>query len=90
MPSKSTVDAIESSELSQILNKGRIVLYHSMIVLIVWDVNNKYTVERNLGNDRHDHSTATWTKFYPILTPSPLEWTIVDILHNIYPLLKVS
>jgi hypothetical protein len=28
------------------------------------------------------HSTTTWTKFYPILTPSSLEWTIVDILHD--------
>ena len=27
------------------------------------------------------HSTTTWTKFYPILTPSPLEWTNMDILH---------
>ena len=26
------------------------------------------------------HSTTTWTKFWPILTPSPLEWTSVDIL----------
>ena len=25
-------------------------------------------------------------KFYPILTPSPLKWTIVDILHYTYPL----
>ena len=38
------------------------------------------------------HSTTTWTKSYPILTPSytgkstPLEWTIVDILHDTYPL----
>ena len=32
------------------------------------------------------HSTTTLTKFYPILTPSPLEWTIVDILHDTYPL----
>ena len=30
------------------------------------------------------HSTITWTKFYPILTPFP-PW--VDILHAIYPLL---
>ena len=33
------------------------------------------------------HSTITWTKFYPILTPSPLEWTvvdIVDILHHTF------
>ena len=22
------------------------------------------------------HSTTTWTKFYPMLTPSPIEWTI--------------
>ena len=28
------------------------------------------------------HSTTTWTKFYPILTPFPLKWTIVDILHD--------
>ena len=30
------------------------------------------------------HSATTWTKFYPILTPSssPLGWTIVDILHD--------
>ena len=27
------------------------------------------------------HSTTTWTKFYPILTPTPLKWTCVDILH---------
>ena len=27
------------------------------------------------------HSTTTWTKFYPILTPSPLEGTNMDILH---------
>jgi hypothetical protein len=32
------------------------------------------------------HSTTTWTKFYPILTPSLLEWTISDILHDTYPL----
>ena len=25
------------------------------------------------------HSTTTWTKFSPILTPSPLEWTNMDI-----------
>ena len=25
------------------------------------------------------HSTTTWTKFDPILTPSPIEWTSVDI-----------
>ena len=29
------------------------------------------------------HSITTWTKFWP---PLPLEWTIVDILHDIYPL----
>ena len=23
------------------------------------------------------HSTTTWTKFYQIMTPSPLKWTIV-------------
>ena len=27
-----------------------------------------------------------WTRFYPILTPHPLEWTKMDILHIIYPL----
>ena len=32
------------------------------------------------------HSKTTWTKFYPILTPTPLEWTKLDILHTIYPL----
>ena len=26
------------------------------------------------------HSTITWTKFWPLLTPSPLEWTSADIL----------
>ena len=31
------------------------------------------------------HSTTTWIKFYPILTPTPLEWTKMDILHTIYP-----
>ena len=34
------------------------------------------------------HLKTTWTKFYPILTTSPLEWTIVDFLLTIYlPLL---
>jgi hypothetical protein len=27
-----------------------------------------------------------WTKFSPILTPSPLDWANMDILHTIYPL----
>ena len=30
------------------------------------------------------HSTTTWTKFYPILTPSSLEWTSVDNLEDTY------
>ena len=30
-------------------------------------------------------STTTWTKFYPILIPSPLKWTNMDILCKIYP-----
>ena len=34
------------------------------------------------------HSTTTWTQFYPILTPIPLEWTKMDILHTIYPLTR--
>ena len=34
-----------------------------------------------------DHSTTTWTKFYPILTTyPPIRWTIVDILYTTYPL----
>ena len=34
------------------------------------------------------HSTTTWTKFYQIMTPSPLKWTIVVIfnLHDTFPL----
>ena len=28
------------------------------------------------------HSRTTWTKFYPILTPSPLESTNIDILYT--------
>ena len=28
------------------------------------------------------HSTTTWTNFDPILIPSPLEWTSVDIPHT--------
>ena len=28
------------------------------------------------------HSTTRWTKFYPSLTPFPLEWTTVNILHD--------
>ena len=32
------------------------------------------------------HSTITWTRFYPILTPTLLNWTNMDILHTIYPL----
>ena len=32
------------------------------------------------------HSTTTWTIFYPILTPSLLEWTNMAILHTSYPL----
>ena len=28
------------------------------------------------------YSTTMWTIFYPILTPTPLEWTSVDILHS--------
>ena len=28
------------------------------------------------------HSTTMWTKIKPILTPSPLEWTSLDILHT--------
>ena len=31
------------------------------------------------------HSTTMWTKFYPIMTPSPLKWTIVVILHDTFP-----
>ena len=27
------------------------------------------------------HPTTIWNKFYPIFTPTPLEWTIVDNLH---------
>ena len=30
------------------------------------------------------HSTTTWTKFNPILTPSPLAWTNRVILKNYY------
>ena len=30
------------------------------------------------------HSTTTWTKFYSILNPSPLEWTNMDLSHTIY------
>ena len=40
---------------------------------------------RSYGFRRHNllcrprgHSTTTWTKFYSIFTPYPLEWTIVD------------
>ena len=33
------------------------------------------------------HSTNTWTKFYPSLTPLPLEWTIADIIHDTSSLL---
>ena len=33
-----------------------------------------------------EHSTTTWTKFYPILTPTPLEWTKMDILDTIHPM----
>ena len=35
------------------------------------------------------YSTTTWTKFYPILTPTPrhpLNWTKMNILHTIYHL----
>ena len=32
------------------------------------------------------HSTTMWTKFYPMLIPLPLEWTIVDILPDTCPL----
>ena len=31
------------------------------------------------------HSITTWIKFYPILTPTPLEWTKMDRLHTLYP-----
>ena len=34
------------------------------------------------------HSRTTLTKFYPILGPSPLKWTNMDILYKIYPLLR--
>ena len=30
------------------------------------------------------HSTIMWTRFYPILTPNPFEWTKLNILHTIY------
>ena len=30
------------------------------------------------------HSTTMWTKFLLELTPSPLEWTVVNILHTIF------
>ena len=30
------------------------------------------------------HSTTTWTNFDPFLTPYPLEWTSVDLLHTPY------
>jgi hypothetical protein len=32
------------------------------------------------------HSTIMWTKFDQTLTTYQLEWTIVDILNNNYPL----
>ena len=32
------------------------------------------------------HPITTWTIFYSFLTPTPLEWTKLDILHTIYPL----
>ena len=34
------------------------------------------------------HSKTTWTKVYPILTPTLLKWTKMDILNTIYKLLS--
>ena len=54
------------------------------IYLVKWSNFMDFNSSRSLWG----HSTTTWTKFYPILTPSPLKWTIVDILHDTYPLFK--
>ena len=35
---------------------------------------------------KRGHSIIMWTKFYPDLTTYPIKRTIVDILHNTYPI----
>ena len=49
---------------------------HTLQVILRSLIGNLYALK--------GHSTIMWTKFYPILTP--LEWTVVDILHHTYPL----
>ena len=45
-----------------------------------------FRLSRSLKQKSRDHSIKTWTQSFTILTPTPLDWTIVDILHSTYPL----
>ena len=60
--------------------------------LVLWEDHFKILcflfcfASKKLRTFMRGHSTTTWTKFWQILTPSPLEWIIVDILHDTYPL----
>ena len=51
--------------------------------LVAFVVAYKSRIITEVGVMPRGHSTTTWTKFYPILTPFPLEWTIVNTLYDI-------
>ena len=51
----------------------------------VWKSRKKMSLSKNL-HPVGSHSTTTGTKFYTILTPFLLQWTIVDILDDTHHL----
>ena len=54
-------------------NKSEMVLYYLVCINGIVRVGCKYIAERNLGNDKHDHSTTTiyMDKILPNFDPIP-------------------
>ena len=49
-----------------------------------------FRLSRSLKQKSRDHSIKTWTKSFTILTPYPIDWTIVDILQFYLPFVHLT
>ena len=71
----------------QWINQGLIIIFLSIkLISYVFSFQGKTTERYGFLSNHYDchpplfgHSTTTWTQFYKIMTPSPLEWTFYII-----------
>ena len=70
---------LQTLSLAPILGNNDFILPDKYLILSLSEDGEK---NQRKTDPIRGHSTTTWTKFDPILTPSPLELTICDILHD--------